>query len=169
MTDLPPDDPTPAADVPPVTRPAYPAPGTQPASWRYRAFVAAALVVAAAALYFGVKATETDSDQPITVNGRPEVVEHLYPRNGAEVLRQVEVGIDLAGGYEAALMVNDTAIPTDELRIVPEQNQVFFTPGEGKVLERLPAGPTCVTATVWRSADGPGVDDLSYRWCFDVT
>jgi hypothetical protein len=167
VTDLPPDDP--ADDVPPVTRPAYPAPGTPPSSWRYRAFVAAALAVAAGALYLGVRATETESDDPITVNGRPEVVEHLHPRNGAEVLRQVEVGIDLVSGYEAALMVNDTTIPVDELRQVPEQNQVFFTPGEGKVLERLPAGQTCVTATVWRSADGRGVDDLSYRWCFDVT
>lgn len=163
MTDLPPDQP--AED--PAPRPSYPKPG--PSSWRYRAFVVAAIALAAAALYAGVRATETESDRPATVNGRPDVVERLYPRNGAEVLRQVEIGIDLTGGYEGALTVNDTVIPTDELRLVPEQNQVFFLPGPGKAVERLPPGANCVTAVVWRSAEGRGVDDLSYRWCFDAT
>jgi hypothetical protein len=96
-------------------------------------------------------------------------VEHLYPRNGAEVLRQVEVGVDLAAGYEGALVVNDTPIPDDQLRLVPEQNQVFFTPGPGRALETLPPGTNCVTVSAWKSAEGRGANDLSFRWCFDVT
>lgn len=152
-------DPAPPADLPP--RP--------PTSWRYRAFVVLALLVAAAALAVGVRATQTDSDQPAAVSGRTDVVEHLYPRNGAEVLRQVEIGIDLAPGYAGRLVVNEEPVPEEDLRLVPEQNQVFFLPGPGKVLETLPSGTTCVTAVVWRSADGPGVADLTFRWCFDVT
>lgn len=151
----------------PVTRPPWPT--GEPSGWRYRAFVVVALAVAAGALFLGVRATETESDQPAAVNGRPEVVEHLYPRNGASVLRQVEIGIDLVGGYEGVLAVNDTAIPLDELRLVPEQNQVFFTPAEGKAVEELVPGTNCVTATVWKSSEGRGVADLAYRWCFAVT
>ena len=113
MTDLPPDDPAddePGADVPPVTRPAYPAPGTPPSSWRYRAFVAAALAVAAGALYLGVRATETESDDPITINGRPEVVEHLYPRNGAEVLRRFAHELRDAGSTLKVVATEDRVI-----------------------------------------------------------
>lgn len=152
-------DPAPSAALPPRS----------PASWRYRAFVAVALVLAAAALAVGVRATQTGGDHPAAVSGRTDVVEQLYPRDGAEVLRQVEIGIDLAPGYAGRLVVNEEPVPEDDLRLVPEQNQVFFLPGPGKVLETLPAGTTCVTAVVWRSADGPGLADLTFRWCFDVT
>jgi hypothetical protein len=141
----------------------------RPSSWRYRAVVTVAVLAAIAALAVGVRATQTESDMPATVNGRPDVVEHLYPRNGAEVLRQVEVGVDLAAGYEGALVVNDTPIPEDELRLVPEQNQVFFTPGPGLSLETLPPGTSCVTVVAWKSSEGRGPNDLSFRWCFDVT
>lgn len=144
-------------------------PPARPTSWRYRAFVVLALVVAAAALVVGVQATQTDSDRPVVVNGRADAIEHLYPRDGAEVLRQVEIGIDLAPGYEGRLVVNGDEVPEEDLRLVPEQNQVFFLPGPGKVIETLPSGTTCVTAVVWRSEEGRGVDDLSIQWCFDVT
>lgn len=153
-------DPTP--DVPDL-------PPRRPVSWRYRLFVTLAIAVAVGALVAGVRATEGDGDGAATVNGRPDVVEHLYPRDGAEVLRQVEIGIDLTAGYEAGLVVNDTPIPTEELRLVPEQNQVFFTPGPDKAVEELPPGLNCVTAVAWRSAEGPGANDLRFRWCFDVT
>ena len=149
--------------------PLAPDPAPRPVSWRYRAFVAVALLVAGAALVVAVQATQTDEERPAVVNGRADVVEHVYPRNGAEVLRQVEIGIDLAPGHEGRLVVNGEAIPEEDLRLVPEQNQVFFLPGPGKALETLPSGTTCVVATVWRSAEGRGVDDLSVQWCFDVT
>lgn len=138
-------------------------------SLRYRIGVAVALAAAAAALIAGVQATQTDDDDEPSVNGRPGVVERLQPREGAEILRQAEVGIDLVPGYEARLLVNGTEIPTDELRLVPEQHQVFYAPGPGRTFETLPTGKNCVTAIAWRSADGPGVDDVVFQWCFDVT
>jgi len=52
---------------------------------------------------------------------------------------------------------------------VPEQNQIYFAPGPDKTFRALPSGTNCVTAVVWKSADGKGVDDLSFQWCFDVT
>jgi hypothetical protein len=61
-------------------------------------------------------------------------------------------------------------IPVEDQRRVPEQNQVFFTPGDGKAVEHLVAGPNCVTATVWKAADGPGTaNDRSFSWCFEAT
>jgi len=143
--------------------------GPPPASLRYKVVIAGALVVAAATMAIAVMRTNTDEDTPAEVAGRPDVVEHLIPPRGTEQLRQSELGIDLAPGYEGALSVNGLSIPTNELRLVPEQNQVFFTPGEGKAIEELNAGPVCVIAVVWKSADGRGVADQTFRWCFDVT
>lgn len=139
-------------------------------SLRYRIGVTVALAIAFAALFAGVQATQTDDDgdEP-SVSGQPGVVEQLRPRQGAEVLRQTEVGIDLAPGYEARLLVNGTEIPADELRLVPEQNQVFYAPGPGRTFETLPSGTNCVTAIAWRSAVGPGPQDLRFEWCFDAT
>ncbi len=136
---------------------------------RYRLLIGAMVVAALAALYAGVQATETDENDPATVAGRRDVVEHLVPNEGDSVLRQAELGIDLAPGYEGTLLVNGVEIPTDELRLVPEQNQVFFTPGAGKVVEELRAGRNCAAAVAWRSAVGRGTRaDETFTWCFDA-
>ncbi len=144
-------------------------PGRSPADLRYRVFVAVALVAAAAAMWVAFASTNTDQDDPATVSAAPNVVEHLVPPARSEQLRQSEIGIDLAAGYEAELIVDGVAIPRDELRLVPEQNQVFFTPGEGKVIEELDGGQVCVTALVWKSSVGRSAQDQPFQWCFDVT
>ncbi|HLT16629.1 MAG TPA: hypothetical protein VK007_07995 [Acidimicrobiales bacterium] len=140
-----------------------------PVDWRYRAIVTAALVVAVAVLVVGVRATKTGSDNPAVVNGRPDLIEHVFPPAGSQVLRQVEIGIDLAPGYEGRITVNGITIPDDELRLVPEQNQVYFVPGPDRVIEVLPPGETCVSAVAWESRRGRGAADATFRWCFDVT
>src|SRR3546814_5933675 len=94
------------------------------------------------------------------------MVEHVYPTNGDQVLRQSEIGVDRGPGYEGDLVVNGQPIPEEELRRVPEQNQVFYLPGKGTTFEELPGGTNCVTAIAWRSATGRGVDDQTFSWCF---
>ena len=85
------------------------------------------------------------------------------------MIRQAELGIDLAPGYEGTLEVNGVEIPDEELRLVPAQNEVFFTPGEGKAVEELRAGPNCATAVVWRSAIGrDAATDQTFSWCFEA-
>lgn len=138
-------------------------------SVRYRVIMTLAVATAAIALFLGVRHTKTENASPVIVNGRPDVVEHLIPAQDAEILQQAEIGIDLATGYEGLLVLDGTTIPRDELRIVPEQNQVFFAPGPGRIFTALPAGPNCAVAIVWQSARGRGPEDLSFRWCFDVT
>ena len=167
-----PDDPYDPADLS-AAGPAdgSPPPGRtrRPSSLRYRLFVIAGLALAAAAFTAAFLRTDTDDDPPVTISGRPDVVEHVIPPDGSSIQRQTEIGVDLAPGYEARLVVADLEIPEGELRIVPEQNQVFFTAGDGKSVQELPAGRTCVTAIAWRSQLGRGVDDERIRWCFDVT
>jgi hypothetical protein len=143
-------------------------PPPEPSSLRYRLGVAVALAMAFGALYAGIRATQTGEDTT-AAGGRQDVVEQLIPRDGAEVLQQAEIGIDLTRGYEGALQINGVEIPVEELRVVPEQSQVFFAPGPDRVFESLPSGTTCATAVVWQQANGRGVDDLTFTWCFDVT
>lgn len=138
-------------------------------SLRYRVIVTVAVATAAIALYTGIRHTKTEDTAPVTVNGRPDVVEHLIPSEGAQILQQAEIGIDLAPGYEGLLVLDGTTIPRDELRLVPQQNQVFFAPGPGRTFTALPSGPTCAVAIVWESARGRGPEDLTFRWCFAVT
>ena len=152
-----------------VSEPHAVGPPSPASSLRYRIIVTVAVAAAAIALITGIRHTKTEDTTPVIVNGRPDVVEHLIPAQDAEVLQQSEIGIDLAPGYEGLLVLDGVTIPTEELRIVPEQNQVFFAPGPGRTFAALPSGQNCVTAVVWQSARGRGPTDLSFRWCFDVT
>ena len=157
-------DPYDPADLsPPPSRPVRP-----PSSLRYRVLVVVGLLVAAAAFTAAFIRTDTDDDPPVTISGRPDVVEHVIPPDGASIQRQSEIGVDLSPGYEGRLVIGDLEVPEGELRIVPEQNQVFFTAGEGKAVEELPPGRNCITAIAWRTQLGRGTDDQRIRWCFDV-
>ena len=156
---------TPPVDPPPESLPSV----RTLSDGRYRLFLVLAIGGALAAIVLGYRATQPDGADPVAVSARPDVVERLIPRSGAEVIRQAELGIDLAPGYEGRLVVNGVEIPEDELRLVPEQNEVFFAPGEGKAVERLDAGPNCVVAIVWESAVGRDpLTDQAFQWCFEA-
>ena len=134
---------------------------------RYRLLIAVLLVGAAVALFAGVRATDGGDDD---AGPSADIVERLIPRTGDEVLRQAELGVDLAPGYDGTLIVNGVEIPAEEQRRVPEQNQVFFTPADGKVVERLNAGRNCAAALVWKASEGRGsANDRTFTWCFEAT
>ena len=42
-------------------------------------------------------------------------------------------------------------------------------PARARSIEELPAGQNCVTAVVWKSADGRRAIGPTFPWCFDVT
>jgi hypothetical protein len=103
-------------------------------------------------------------------------VEALTPENETpNVLRQSTIGIDLKPGWDADLVVTvngrSVDIPQDEERNVEAQNQVFFTPGEGKAIEDLGPGLVQVTAIIWRPIDGQTREQgsRSVRWSFHVS
>jgi len=97
-------------------------------------------------------------------------VQQLIPApNSPAVLRQAEIGIDLADGWTGELTINGVFIPDDQLRRVDPLNQILFTPGEGREIERLQAGRVTVIANVWRPIDGETREDgRPVSWSFSV-
>ena len=54
--------------------------------------------------------------------------------------------------------------PRAELRLVPEQNQVFFTPGPGKEIEQFRSGTVVVVASIWRPIRITGLSEVIGSW-----
>ncbi|MGI9120190.1 MAG: hypothetical protein ACR2G7_08750 [Acidimicrobiales bacterium] len=131
-----------------------------------RRVVTGALVLAAlSAFVFAFTLGPGNTDIALT----GDAVERLVPSQGSQVLRQTEIGIDLAPEWTAVLLVDGKEIPEDQLRRVDAQNQVFFTPGPGKEIEQLEAGTVSVTAMVWRPVAGETRADADVvRWTFQV-
>jgi hypothetical protein len=179
------DGPTEALETaeagPSARRPAAPKPASR---WLWRLAAVAVLALAAAVLYFGSSRAEVT--QPTSTGDL--VVTVLSPGDGAKALRQTQVGADLLPGYDGRLTINGLAIPEEEMEGVvdpssPEaqllptdqagqlrpnnRNRVYFAPGPGKVIEKLPQGQTTITVTYFK--DGlPTVGRGSLTWTIDV-
>ncbi|MBK5224724.1 MAG: hypothetical protein JJE52_17995 [Acidimicrobiia bacterium] len=98
---------------------------------------------------------------------RDPAIDALVPGNQADVLRQAQVGIDLDDGYMAALTLNGTLIPAEEISGDSGLGQYFFQPGPDRVVETLRSGLNCVSATYWRATEGPSQSRVT-NWCFNA-
>ena len=127
-------------------------------------------VLALAITFFGIaiRSFEDGGDDPVLNEGDAAVVENLLPRRNAQVPQQSNVGIDLMTGWDGVLVINGVMIPEDQLQVTPEIGLIEFTPGDGKAVEALEPGQNCVSAVIWKIADGRGVSDRTIPWCFDV-
>ncbi|HEU5083523.1 MAG TPA: hypothetical protein VFU14_09305 [Acidimicrobiales bacterium] len=99
-------------------------------------------------------------------------VERVFPRDGAEILGQERIGIDLAPGWTGELMLvkeggEAVTLPEDEL-LRDELNQIFYQPGPDMTVERL-SGEYCVAATIWDQARGREASQRVETWCFHAT
>ena len=143
---------------------------SEPSPYSTRFRIVAALVVAAAVgvLVLTFVAFDNGDEDPVLQGGDRAVVENLIPRRNSQVPQQSSIGIDLVVGWDAALVVEGIEIPRDQLVLTPEIGLIEFTPGPGLAVEELDSGQNCVTAVIWRRADGRGVDDRSIPWCFEV-
>lgn len=108
-------------------------------------------------------------------SSNPEFVERLIPASGAKVLSQATVGIDLAEGYDAYLVINGRRIDNvttekeaDGLFKVESLGRIEYDPAPGKRIEKLDSPRQCVDAWVWRSIDGPETAQ-QLNWCFEVS
>ena len=132
--------------------------------------IGAVVVLAVAITLFGIaiRSFEDGGDDPVLNEGDAAVVENLLPRRNAQVPQQSNVGIDLMTGWDGVLVINGVIIPEDQLQVTPEIGLIEFTPGDGKAVEALQPGQNCVSAVIWKIADGRGVSDRTIPWCFDV-
>ncbi len=138
----------------------------RPLSDQTRRFVLTfAMLAALALIVVGVMAADTGPSAVSDTAGG--AVEDQFPRAGDQILRQEQVGIDLAEGWMGSLAVNGIEIPEQQVIRNSGQNQLFFQAGAGKVLEELPSGSTCMTATLWEIARGPA-QSRAVTWCFEV-
>jgi len=185
MTDTtapaPPEEPT----AEPVVEPAPPGAPQRPSplrTWGRRLAILLVLALAVTILVKGSKRAETA--QP-TKTGNFVVVSQ-FPIDGGEALRQTEIGAVLQQGFDGRLTINGTAIPESQMEGVidpnsPEaannksgllrpnnRNRVYFSPGPGKVLVKLPQGKVTVKVTYFKDLQ-PGTDQGSKTWTFDVT
>jgi hypothetical protein len=129
------------------------------------------LLACVGGLYLAANHTRR-GDEPVdtTGNGLPSstVVEQLQPQAGDTLVnQQAQVGIDLTTPYTASLVIDGVAIPDDQLLKRPELSAIYFTPGEGKVLTKLPPGQSCAQALVTR-VDGTPENIPVVTWCFGV-
>lgn len=138
-----------------------------------KAFVV--VLVAAMVAIFGYIVDNAVTGPDATSLSSPDYVERLIPASGSEVLSQATVGIDLAEGYDAFLVLNGQRIDNpattrnpDGLVKVEAQGTVEYDPAPGKRVERLESPRQCVDAWVWRKVDGPE-SAQQLNWCFKVS
>ncbi|MDZ7678966.1 MAG: hypothetical protein U5K29_10485 [Acidimicrobiales bacterium] len=129
-----------------------------------RMLFAGLLALAVAGMVIAVSNGRTS---PNAAADRSDAVDALVPDEGADVLRQSTVGIDVGTGYQARLVINGTTVPDDQLAGDQGLGQYFFTPGPGQVLESLHGGQNCIIATYWLAAEGPEQGQTT-RWCFSA-
>lgn len=96
----------------------------------------------------------------------PDALESYAPADGAIVLRQTQLIVDLEPGFAIVLVIDGVQIPADELEVVEATGRFTWTPGDGKTFAAW--APGFHTAEVsWQRITGlpePG----SLRWAFRV-
>ncbi len=166
----------PDAPAPPA-QPAAPVAPTARQVWGRRLVIGLVLGVAFAIAAWGMRGT-VSGEGPST----NRVVQVRSPGPDALVLRQTEVGADLREGFDGRLVINGIAVPEDQMEGVVDptsteasqdgktpalrpnnRRHVFFAPGPGKVLEKLPQGKVTITVNYFRDGE-PGVDRGSDTW-----
>jgi hypothetical protein len=111
---------------------------------------------------------EVPTCDPDAAEVQADAIEQLFPADGAEVLQQVQAGVDLGNRYTGTLVVNGIEVPDEQLTRQRELNQVFFSPGDDQVLEEWAPGENCIRAIYWPIAEGRS-ESRDIRWCFRVT
>lgn len=133
-----------------------------------RVVILVAIIGSLVGIFFTGRAAQTGLGS--TSATLPPEVERLIPASGAEVPRQSQVGIDVADGFDAYLIINGVQITGAEAGLIHDLGTgvVLFQPGEGKVIESLNGGRNCIVAMVWKQLEGPSTAD-PVSWCFDAT
>jgi hypothetical protein len=128
---------------------------------RYR-IVLSLLGVTFAAIVIGAVILTPSGDAPRL----PDAVDGYSPADGATVLRQTQLVIDLKPGYDIDLRVDGVPIPDSELDAVEETGRFVWIPGPGKTFEEWVPGFRAIQVTWDRTSGLPDPGEL--RWTFRV-
>lgn len=111
----------------------------------------------------------------LAVRGGPETtgvlvddaIEAVVPQPDTQAPRQSRVGLRLASAWTLdRMMIGSRNIPQDQIESRESLNEWFFEPGPDKALQRLDAGPVCVTVEISRQIDPP--ETRTNGWCFSA-
>jgi len=96
----------------------------------------------------------------------PAAVQSYAPTDGAIVMRQTKVTLDLDPGFEIFLIVDDVPIPEDEVSVVEATGVFTWEPGPGRTFEEWAPGFHTVEVRWDRAVGLPEPGSLS--WAFRV-
>lgn len=165
-------------------QPALAAPAPAPVGgwpdWARRSLIAFVLLGALAIAVWMVASSNSGQNDDLD----KAVIISLTPNDGAQALRQTEVGADLAVGYDGRLTINGIEIPEEQMVgardpkiVAPEdieanglrannRNQVYFKPGPGKVIEKFEQGTVDIVLRYFK--EGEGTNGGTVRWSIKV-
>jgi hypothetical protein len=149
----------------------------------FRRLGIAAIVAAALALIIYGFASAQTGDQAVQISD--PAIERVLPMPGALVLRQSQVGADLAPGYRGVLIIDGQEIPTTDAQapggpgnVDPStnidavfdlaQNTVLFVPRQGATIEQFAPGDHHITVVYWK-LDETRDDAKTFTWGFKVS
>ena len=136
----------------------------------------AVFTVAAIAIFVGAYWTNHDPSANSACS-QPAAIDLLYPNCNTLAFQQAQVGVDMAPGFTVELVVNGAAIPLDQIENRAASNAVetklvpdlfLFTPGPGKVIERLKPENNCAAVTYRKLSENESTA-TTFTWCFRVS
>jgi len=133
-----------------------------------RIIIIVLIIGAFAGIFFTGRMAITGDDQ--TSDALPDSVDRLIPASGSEVLRQSQVGIDVADGFDAYLQINGVEIRSAEDGLIKDLGTglILFQPGPDRPVETLNTNQNCVVAFVFDPIEGPSAAQ-AVSWCFEAT
>jgi hypothetical protein len=141
------------------------------------------LVIAAALalIVYGFASAQT-GDQAVEITD--PAIERVLPLPGALVLRQSQIGADLAAGYRGVLIIDGQEIPTQDAQAPGvanndvavnydavfdlAQNTVLFLPRQGATIEQFAPGDHQATVVYWK-IDETRDQAKTFSWTFKVS
>src|SRR5215218_4148221 len=143
--------------------------------------VSVLIAAALALIIYGVASAETGDD---AVEITDPAIERVLPMPNALVLRQSQVGADLAPGYRGVLIIDGQEIPTQDAQAPGTansdatvnydavfdlaQNTVLFLPREGATIEQFAPGDHQTTVVYWK-IDETRDQAKTFAWKFKVS
>jgi len=136
---------------------------------------------ALALIVYGFASAQT-GDQAVEITD--PAIERVLPLPGALVLRQSQVGADLAPGYRGVLIIDGQEIPTQDAQATGDansdvtvnydavfdlaQNTVLFLPRQGATIEQFAPGDHQATIVYWK-LDETREAAKTFTWKFKVS